>query len=282
MKICNNKNIPIRKCIIVIFILVYTIVISAQSCQVMRQCNKYQDNIYDVKVPEAVIPHNIDAATADSIKLLYQQISRHVEDTANIVRNYQNDANVVIVKVNHFVELWITLSSAFIALVIGLSVWTNYTQEKDFIRKIGDYYGYYIQINKINSIISCLDCLRDPALCNIDRQRFAVRYITLLYEELAKYIEDIKEGINKKIINFGTDHECIYTQLIMSELKTTIVRLQPMFPNIDQNILTNRFTDKITNTIIGLQEGRICKRNLVKNLNEVLVEFGKFKNFIMR
>ena len=101
--------------------------------------------------PEKASYDSLLKEKSDSMMALYEYLDKRVGQAELIVGNYQSDADVFIGKTTEMLSWWLGVSTAFVGIVIGLSVWNNYRQEKS-AEKVKRELECTAQINKIGSI----------------------------------------------------------------------------------------------------------------------------------
>lgn len=208
----------------------------------------------------------------DSLYMLYCGLATRMDDAEKIVKNYQGDANVVIVKANHMVSLWLVVSSSLVALVIGMSIWNNYKQEK-LAEKVRKDLECTAQINKIGSIMTCLNSLPDPLLTDTEagRKRYVKTNIEMLYREFSAYI---------KLVNTNSDvsgSDLNYVQLVLSVMKIAILRVQSVFSDKISSVAFYSLSGALDKSIKDIQNGTITHKELKSSLKDIFSQFDKLK-----
>ena len=208
----------------------------------------------------------------DSLYMLYCGLATRMDDAEKIVKNYQGDANVVIVKANHMVSLWLVVSSSLVALVIGMSIWNNYKQEK-LAEKVRKDLECTAQINKIGSIMTCLNSLPDPLLTDTEagRKRYVKTNIEMLYREFSAYI---------KLVNTNSDvsgSDLNYVQLVLSVMKIVILRVQSVFSDKISSVAFYSLSGALDKSIKDIQNGTITHKELKSSLKDIFSQFDKLK-----
>lgn len=239
--------------------------------------NTYPRNII---IPNKVVDIKVDSLInkkqADSLIALYNDLTKRVVEAEEIVRNYQGDSNLVIQKADERVGQWLTISTVLVTIIIGLSVWNNYKYEtsiKEGIEKVRRDLECTAQINKIGSIMTCLNSLPDPLLSDseTDRKKYVKKNISMMYEEFAKYVKIMLDKNNK------STKDCDYTQLVLSVLKIAILRVQGVFSDVTSNFSFYTFSSAIDKEIRDLQCGKIANANLNDMMKDILGQFETFK-----
>lgn len=214
---------------------------------------------------------------ADSIIYLYNCLSKRVVTAEEVVRNYQGDANLVIQKADERVGHWLTISTVLVTIIIGLSVWNNYKYEtslKDSIESVRCDLESTAQMNKIGSIMTCLNSLPDPLLTDseTDRKRYVKKNMSMLYDEFSKFVQI---SIDKKRNNIK---DCEYSQLTLSLLKIAVLRAQGVFSDVTSNLSFYTFTTALDKEIKDFQCGKVTNRDLDERLKGILTQFEVFMN----
>lgn len=228
------------------------------------------------KVSQIKADSLIDRKQADSIIKLYNDLAKRVVEAEEVVKNYQGDSNLVIQKADERVGQWLTISTTLVAIIIGLSVWNNYREEKNLkegIYKVKSDLEMTAQINKIGSIMTCLNSLPDPLLTDseTDRKKYVKKNISMIYGEFATYVQIM---LNK---NIKSTEDLEYAQLVLSVLKVAILRAQGVFSDLPSNLSFYTFSMGLDKVIKDLQCGRISNTELDNRMKDVLTQFEKFK-----
>lgn len=223
----------------------------------------------------------------DSLESFYKDLNSRVGDYADIVRNYQFDANLVLEKADDMVTQWLTISTVLVSLIIGLSVWNNYKQEnsykesvmslKEAVEKIRREQEATAHINKIGSVMTCLNSLPDPLLTesNEARKDYVHTNLSLMFDEFAAFVKLVSEDAD--VI---TDMR--YLQLVLSLLKISVLRAQGVYSDITSNLIFYTFSNKLDKLIEAINSSNVSYKNVVNKLSEILVEFSKFQMELKR
>lgn len=243
---------------------------------------------------------NVVDVCADSIMQRYESILKRLYNVECLVKNYHDDANVIISRANHFVELWLAISSAFIALFSILFMVNNFIQEKnikddckEFLKKQKDemkkwkkeFNSFqksmnehrkrmesYIQINKVSSIMSCLSSFPDPLLSSgVEKKKYALEYLSILYNEFERYVDPINfedSDRNEEVVNNA--------QIIVAGVYVVVVKMQGLFTEVRHNIAFMIFSKRLGDMINDFISKKINKNNIVKELKALLDSFRQF------
>lgn len=224
---------------------------------------------------------SISEGKADSIIAMYGEVVRLAERVEQLANNYQGDSNLMIEKADQMVAKWLTAATALVALIIGLSVWNNYKQETAIkeslekehkeMEKIRKDLELTTRMNKIGSIMTCLNSLPDPLMTDSEatRKAYVRRNLDMMYDEFVAYkkmvtTEDVEEQNLK------------YVQLVLSVMKIAILRVQSVFSDTQSNLCFFTFTNKLDECVQGIQKGAITHSNLRQKLVEIHQEFDSF------
>lgn len=243
---------------------------------------------------------NVVDVCADSIMQRYESILKRLYNVECLVKNYHDDANVIISRANHFVELWLAISSAFIALFSILFMVNNFIQEKnikddckEFLKKQKDemkkwkkeFNSFkksinehrkrmesYIQINKVSSIMSCLSSFPDPLLSSgVEKKKYALEYLSILYNEFERYVDPINfedSDRNEEVVNNA--------QIIVAGVYVVVVKMQGLFTEVRHNIAFMIFSKRLGDMINDFISKKINKNNIVEELKALLDSFRQF------
>lgn len=245
------------------------IVMTIYTCTEINAANKnLNSKVHPLKV-------NVDSllkVKSDSIQMRYLSLEDRVEQAEKIVSNYQSDADVFIGKTSGMFSLWLGVSAAFVGMVIGLSVWNNYKQEKS-AEKVKRELECTAQINKIGSIMTCLNSLPDPLLTDseADRRFYIKNNLDLLYHEFVVYVKLINKSID------SSDYEIKYVQLVLSVMKIAVLRVQNVFSDKIANVTFYTFSSALEKCIKGIQNGSITHKELRSNLKNIQSQFDKLR-----
>lgn len=221
-----------------------------------------------------------NVVTADST--IYRQLADKIAECENVVKNYQADADFVLDRANTLIALWLGCSTTLVAIIIGLSFWTNYKQEnsykesveklKDDIERIRRNQEATERINKIGSIMTCLNSLPDPLLSemNADRRKYVNNHLSLIHEEFSELVKLVEDGENNVSIDMR------YLQLVLSALKISILRAQSVYSDAMSSLAFYTFSKKLDETVHEIQRYRNMGRNVAEKLGKVLDEFDAF------
>lgn len=229
---------------------------------------------------------SISMGRADSIIAMYDEANKLAERVEKLANNYQGDSNLMIEKADQMVAKWLAISTALVALIIGLSVWNNYKQESSIkesveretrsIVKIKQDLELSTRMNKISSIMTCLNSLPDPLMTDSDtsRKTYVRRNLDMMYDEFVAY---------KKVMESADadNQDLQYVQLILSVIKIAILRVQGVFSDSSSNLCFFSFTKKLDDCIFGIQSGDITHSNLCEKLCDIHQEFDAFKAGVM-
>lgn len=240
---------------------------------------------------------NVVDVCADSIMQRYESILKRLYNVECLVKNYHDDANVIISRANHFVELWLAISSAFIALFSILFMVNNFIQEKNIKDDCKDYIKEhkkridkwseslktsineqrkrmesYIQINKVSSIMSCLSSFPDPLLSSgVEKKKYALEYLSILYNEFERYVDSINfedSDRNEEVVNNA--------QIIVAGVYVVVVKMQGLFTEVRHNIAFMIFSKRLGDMINDFISKKINKNNIVEELNALSDSFRQF------
>lgn len=222
--------------------------------------------------PEKAVYDSLLKVKSDSMVALYEYMDKRVGQAEQIVGNYQSDADVFIGKATGMFSLWLGVSAAFIAVVIGLSVWNNYRQEKS-AEKVKRELECTAQINKIGSIMTCLNSLPDPLLSESesDRRLYIKNNINLLHHEFGVYVKLINK--NKD----SSDYDLKYVQLVLSVMKIALLRVQNVFSDRVSNVTFYTFSSTLEKCIKDIQDGSITHKDMKTSLKTVMGQFDKLR-----
>lgn len=221
-----------------------------------------------------------NVVTADST--IYRQLADKIAECENVVKNYQADADFVLDRANTLIAVWLGCSTTLVAIIIGLSVWTNYKQEnsykesveklKDDIERIRRNQEATERINKIGSIMTCLNSLPDPLLSemNADRRKYVNNHLSLIHDEFSELVKLVEDGENNVSIDMR------YLQLVLSALKISILRAQSVYSDAMSSLAFFTFSKKLDETVHEIQRYRNTGRNVAEKLGKVLDEFDAF------
>lgn len=251
---------------------------------------------------------NVVDVCADSIMQRYESILKRLYNVECLVKNYHDDANVIISRANHFVELWLAISSAFIALFSILFMVNNFIQgknikddckeflkeqkdemkewQKDEMKKLQKELNSfqtsineqrkrmesYIQINKVSSIMSCLSSFPDPLLSSgVEKKKYALEYLSILYNEFERYVDPINfedSDRNEEVVNNA--------QIIVAGVYIVVVKMQGLFTEVRHNIAFMIFSKRLGDMINDFISKKINKNNIVEELNALSDSFRQF------
>ena len=260
---CIYANIKVTICLIGI------LCITVYSCYEIHAANKE----LSAKVkPTKVEFDSLLKIKTDSMNALYEQLGKRVGQAEQIVGNYQSDADVFIGKATGMFSLWLGVSAAFIAAVIGLSVWNNYKQEKS-AEKVKRELECTAQINKIGSIMTCLNSIPDPLLTDSEasRRTYIRNNLDLLHHEFGTYVKIINKNVD------SSDYEMKYVQLVLSVMKIAVLRVQNVFSDKISNVAFYTFSSTLEKSIQGIQNGTITQKELRINLKNIQSQFDRLR-----
>ena len=238
------------------------------------------------KEPKAAvtIPDSVHAIQRiDSLETFYQDLAGRVEEAECVVKNYQGDANLVMEKADDMVSQWLTISTVLVTLIIGLSVWNNYKQEHSYRESVEKIKNDIVRIrtemeatehiNKMGSIMTCLNSLPDPLLTDsyADRKTYVKNNLSLMYDEYAAYVKLVvkdEETIAKDIR---------YLQLVLSALKISVLRSQSVFSDVMSNIAFYHFTSKLNEAIKSIHKPMKDGKTAAETLKDILDDFYLFR-----
>lgn len=222
--------------------------------------------------PEKASYDSLLKEKSDSMMALYDYLDKRVGQAEHIVGNYQSDADVFIGKTTEMLSWWLGVSTAFVGIVIGLSVWNNYRQEKS-AEKVKRELECTAQINKIGSIMTCLNSLPDPLLSESesDRRLYIKNNINLLHHEFGVYVKLIIK--NKD----SSDYDLKYVQLVLSVMKIALLKVQNVFSDRVSNVAFYTFSSTLEKCIKDIQDGSITHKDLKTSLKSVLGQFDKLR-----
>lgn len=224
------------------------------------------------------LPDSMDVVKRiDKLLVLYDSLDSKVKDYDDIVKNYQSDANLVLEKGDEMVSKWLTISTAFVALIIGLSVWNNYKQEnsyKESVTKLRRDLDKSLCINKIGSIMTCLNSIPNPLLTKSDAERRSYVYmnISLMFDEFSVYVRLVKEDA-ETIAQEGR-----YLQLVLSALRIGVIRAQDVYSDLASNVAFYTFTATLDSAIKDIHDVKVTSESMGDKLSNIL---SAFETFIM-
>lgn len=211
----------------------------------------------------------------DSLLTLYNNLDSKVKDYDDIVKNYQSDANLVLEKGDEMVSKWLTISTAFVALIIGLSVWNNYKQEnsyKESVMKLRKDLDKSVRINKIGSIMTCLNSIPNPLLTksDADRRSYVYMNLTLMLDEFSAYVRLVKNDAE------ASAREEKYLQLVLSALKIGVIRAQDVYSDLASNVAFYTITTTLDTVVKEIHEQKVSSKNMGDKLSDILAAFEIF------
>lgn len=216
--------------------------------------------------------------TADSVLLLYRKLDELTSRVETTAQNYQSDSDLMIEKTNNLFTLWLGISTAFVTIIIGLSIWNNWNQEKSYkesIEKVKRDLEKTAQINKISSIMTCLHSLPEPLMTGDEKERkkYVQNNISMIYDEFVSYSQLVKSDSlpcqNQK-----------YVQLVLSSIKVAIQKSQGVFSDVSSNLCYYTFIIKL-NECISKMQNALTPNELNNKLDDVLEAFNDFKTEVL-
>lgn len=232
----------------------------------------------------ATIPDSVHAIhRIDSLETFYRDLAERVEDAECVVKNYQGDANLVMEKADDMVSQWLTISTVLVTLIIGLSVWNNYKQEHSYkesveiiksdIERIRTEMEATEHINKMGSIMTCLNTLPDPLITDSDAERktYVKNNLSLMYDEYAAYVKLVVKD-EETIAKDGR-----HLQLVLSALKISILRSQSVFSDVMSNIVFYHFTSRLGEAIKSIDKPMKDGKTAAGALVDILNDFNLFR-----
>lgn len=251
------------------FCLIGVVGVTVYTCVSINAANKQFKTIIN---PEKAIYDSLLKVKKDSMAAQYDHLEKRVEQAEQIVGNYQSDADVFIGKTTSMFSIWLAVSTGFVAIVIGLSVWNNYRQEKS-AEKVKRELECTAQINKIGSIMTCLNSLPDPLLTDseAERRQYVKNNIDLLYHEFSVYAKLV--GKNPE----HSDYDLRYIQLVLSVMKIAVIRVQNVFSDKNSNVAFYTFSSSLEKSIKGIQDGSITHKEIRNSLKNVQGQFDRLR-----
>lgn len=219
----------------------------------------------------------------DDVKELYLHLANRVVELERIVKNYQADSDLVLDKANHMVSLWLNIGTGFVMVVIGLSIWNNYKQENSYkesvnklngeIKKIQNEQEIATRINRIGSVLTCLNSLPDPLLTgtNAERRNYVNYHLSLIYDEFSAFVELVKA--DNTIFQ-----DMRHLQLVLLTLKISILQAQCVYSDIKSGLAFYTFSNVLDNSVNNIRSSKITPTNLIETLFCIRDEFEIFRN----
>lgn len=284
MGMLTNFSEELKECFwhhrrkLTIFIVLYLLLGGILGCKVMAK-NEQRKQVESGQAKEMKADSIISKVQADSLIALYNDIGKRMKDAEEVVKNYQGDSNLVIQKADEMVGLWLVVSTTFVVVVIGLSVWNTYKQDatlRQDIEKVRKDLESTTHINKIGSIMTCLNCLPDPLLSDseADRKKYVRKNIAMMYDEFGDYVRLLSEKARDS-------KDLDYTQLVLSVLKIAVLRSQGVFSDVSSNLAFYTFATALDVDIKALQNGQVSSHELDDRLKKMQKEFETFKGGLM-
>lgn len=256
------------------------------ACQVCFASSTALPDYHKTSVVSLTKLNSISKGKADSIIAMYNEVGKLADRVQSLANNYQGDSNLMIEKSDQMVAKWLTISTALVALIIGLSVWNNYKQEnaikervekeREKMENIMKELELSTRMNKIASIMTCLNSLPDPLMSASEntRKTYVKRNLEMLYDEFVAY--------KNMIIEYKMDDQNLnYVQLVLSVMKVALLRVQSVFSGTQSNICFFTLTQKLDEMVQEIQTGEITHVNLGEKLTDLHSEFDSFKAGVM-
>jgi len=211
---------------------------------------------------------------SDSVMIHIQTLNSLTERVEKLSQNYQGDSNLMIQKSDQMVSRWLAISTALVAAIIGLLVWNNWKQEHSYrenVDKVKCELEKTAQINKINSIMTCLNCLPDPLMSETvaERKRYVMDNISMMYEEFERYCQLIA------LDNLPCQNQK-YIQLVVAAIKIATQKTQGVFADVSSNLCYYTFITKLNKCRSDLQNNVYAPDKLNDQLKDVLSAFRVF------
>lgn len=268
---CFESNWSVSVCLLALVLL-------SVFCFAYPSKMNYEDNknlIENAGVERTDPLHTLNSEEmSDSVMNLIHTLNSLTERVEKLSENYQSDSNLMIQKTDQMVSTWLGISTALVTIIIGLSVWNNWKQENSYrenVDKVKCELEKTSQVNKINSIMTCLNCLPDPLMSETvtERKRYVMDNISMMYDEFERYCQlvalDNSPFQNQK-----------YIQLVVAAIKIATQKTQGVFADVSSNLCYYTFITKLNKCRSDLQNNVYAPDDLNNQLKEILTDFRVF------